>query len=68
MEESFEHKVIGKLSRFIHVAAKEEIKKVLSDFDSEICAIRPKLMDIKKLSKTLVVLQTLCNVRHIHVL
>ena len=59
--------MIGKLSRFIHETAKEE-KKVISDFDSEICAIRPKLMDIKKLSKTLVVLQTLCNVRHIHVL
>lgn len=51
MEESFEHKLIDKLSSIITVTVKEEIEKVRSDLDSKICAIRTRVLDMEEAVK-----------------
>ena len=51
MEENFELNLIDKLSSVINVTVKEEIEKVRSDFDSEICAIRTKVVDMEEAVK-----------------
>ena len=47
MEDNLEHKLIESLSNIINITVKEEVKKVRSDLDSEICAIRTKVMDME---------------------
>ena len=47
MEDNLEHKLIECLSNIINITVKEEVKKVRSDIDSEICAIRTKVMDME---------------------
>ena len=48
-----ETNLADKLTNVIHVTVKEEIVKVRADFDSEICAIKTKLLDMLDMEKTL---------------
>ena len=51
MEENLDHKLVEKLSSIINVTVKEEVQKVRSDLDSEICAIRTKVMYMEEAVK-----------------
>ena len=51
MEENLEHKLVEKLSSIINVTVKEEVQNVRSDLNSEICAIRTKVMGMEEAVK-----------------
>ena len=51
MEDSFEQKLVDKLCTVITQTVKDEIKRVRSDFDSEICAMRTKLLELETVVK-----------------
>jgi len=48
LEDNIENKLATQLTNVIHATVKEEIGKVRSDFDSEICAMKTKILDMEK--------------------
>ena len=51
LEDNLEKKLVDKLSNVINATIKDEIAIVRSDFDSEICAMRTKILDMEQVIK-----------------
>ncbi|MEW8546054.1 MAG: hypothetical protein AB2693_21235 [Candidatus Thiodiazotropha sp.] len=51
LEDNLEKKLVDKLSNVINATIKDEIAIVRSDFDSEICAMRTKILDMEQAIK-----------------
>ena len=47
METSFEQTLVNRLCSVINDTVKEEMARVRSEFDSELCAVRTKLVDLE---------------------